>query len=65
MPAYTDTTAYPVFTALTAKRELIREVLRLFDGQAGCEDLVYRINNTVTITDVATVYIPTDTFASS
>ena len=47
MPAYTDTTAYPVFTALTAKRELIREILRLFDGQAGVEDLVYRINNTV------------------
>ena len=62
MPAYNDTDAYPVFTQATAKREIIREILNLFDGQAGTEELVYRINNTVAMDDLATVYVPTGTF---
>jgi hypothetical protein len=63
MPAYTDTTAYPVFAT---KKALLRELMRL--AEANCPnamDLAFRINNsTSALSDMATVYKPAGLFNS-
>ena len=63
MPAFNDTAAYPVFLQATAKREIIRFILEHCQNSPVVEDLVYRINNTVAMDDLTTVYDPANTFA--
>ncbi len=68
MTDYNDTTACPAFTGATAKQEILRAIeTEIGPNCPNIMALLFRINNSdlSALTDGATVYIPTDGFASS
>lgn len=67
MADYDDTVAFPAYSGATAKRDILRDVLKEVHTNPRLLDIINRINRTdlTGVTDGATNYSPVDSFESA